>query len=181
MCHELCECTGPCEGNTPECRSGNVADMNIVEDSNLVKHAKIEFKALGYEPVTINQGQEEDPNKWIQENVIELLKVFAEQGHSGSSAPYCIRMFEKLANFEPLGPITGEDWEWSEVIEGQMWQNIRCSHVFKDSKDGPAYDSTGRIFREPNGCCYTSSKSRVPVTFPYTPQREYVDVPAAKD
>jgi hypothetical protein len=84
-----------------------------------------------------------------------------------------ISLFEKVARFEPLTPLTGDDDEWMEVGDG-MFQNIRCSHVFKN-KDG-AYDIDGRIFREPNGSCYTNGKSRVPVTFPYTPSREYVDV-----
>jgi len=82
---------------------------------------------------------------------------------------------KKLALFEPLNPLTGEDSEWQQV-RGDLWQNLRCGHVFKDA-NGNAYDGEGRIFREPNGACYTSSDSHVPVTFPYTPKRVYVDVP----
>lgn len=142
--------------------------------SNLVEHAKREFLALGYMPI---EEEEDGPNKWIQENVLELLRVFSEQGHSGSSAPYCVGMFKKLAMFEPLGPLTGEDHEWSEVSDG-VFQNKHCSHVFKqaDRFNGQAYDLNGRVFREPNGCCYTKNGSCVPVTFPYTPTTEYVDV-----
>lgn len=131
-------------------------------------HAEQEFKALGWD------FTEDGPNKWIRENVLELLGVFSKQGHSGSSAPYCIGLFEKLARFEPLAPITGADDEWVEVSEG-IWQNRRCSHVFKGS-DGRAYDIDGRIFREPNGACFTNRDSRVYIEFPYTPKREYVDV-----
>ena len=68
--------------------------------SDYVNHAKAEFKKLGYIP--LDQEQEEGPNKWIQENVLELLDVFSKQGHSGFSAPYCIDMFQKLALFKPL-------------------------------------------------------------------------------
>ena len=59
-----------------------------------------------------------------------------------------------------------------------VFQNNRCLRVFKDKNrfNGQAYDIEGRIFREPDGGCYTSSDSCVPVTFPYTPKREYVDV-----
>lgn len=108
--------------------------------------------------------------------VMELVEKFAEQGHSGMSAGVVLSIFGKVAAYEPLGPLTGEDDEWNEVGEG-MFQNNRCSHVFKDGKDGAAYDIDGRIFREPNGACFTNIESRVPVTFPYTPKREYVDVP----
>ena len=142
------------------------------KESNTVKHAKREFEALGYD---LNQ-KEEDPNKWICENVIELLKVFSKQGHSGSSAPFCVNYFKKLAMFEPLCPLTGKDDEWNEVGE-DVWQNNRCSHVFKDA-NGKAYDSHGKIFREPNGCCYQNIGSRVYIDFPYIPKTEYIDVGA---
>ena len=143
-------------------------------NNRLIEHAQREFKAAGYDPI---ENSEEGPDKWIQENILELLKVFSAQGHSGMSAPYCINTFSKLANFESLAPLTGEDDEWAQVGEdGDCYQNIRCSHVFKD-KDGRAYDIQGRIFREPNGGCYTSRDSRVYITFPYVPTTEYVDVP----
>ena len=138
---------------------------------NSVLHARREFKAIGYIPP--EEDTEDGPNKWIQENILELLAVFAKQGHSGMSAPYCIDMFAKLAKFEPLGPITGVAEEWVEYADG-IFQNNRCSHVFKDSADGRPYDSNGKIFQEPSGCCYTGRESRVFIEFPYTPKREYV-------
>lgn len=133
-------------------------------------HAECELKALGYD---LNQ-KEEDPNKWIVENLFELLEVFGKQGHSGFSAPYCIKMFAKLALFEPLCPLNGTDEEWNKVSD-ECFQNRRCSHVFKDV-DGRAYDINGKIFREPDGSCYTSKDSRVFIEFPYTPKKEYIDV-----
>lgn len=141
--------------------------------SNYRTHAERELKAIGYD---LND-QEGGPNKWIMENLFELLEVFSKQGHSGSSASYCANMFKKLALFEPLGPLTGEDDEWAEVRDG-VFQNKRASHVFKqaDRFNGQPYDIQGKVFREQNGCCYTSGDSHVPVTFPYTPTTEYVDV-----
>lgn len=131
--------------------------------SNLVEHARTELKSW------FDGGM----NEAMANDVIELIDVFSKQGHSGFSANFAIGMFEKLAKFEPWGPLTGEDDEWTEVSEG-VFQNKRCSHVFKEN--GKAYDIDGKVFREPNGSCYTSRDSRVPVTFPYTPKREYVDV-----
>jgi len=133
-----------------------------------IDHAKRELKALGYKEIE----NEEGPNKWIQENLFELLDVFSKQGHSGSSAPYLVNLFSKIASFEPLSPLTGEEWEWMEVGDN-LWQNIRCAHVFKTNEG--AYDIDGRIFRDPNGCCYTNRDSRVAVTFPYTPSSVYID------
>ena len=145
------------------------------EPGNLELHAKRELKAAGYIP--LDQPQEDGPNKWIQESILELVRVFSKQGHSGSSAPYCVEMFSKLARFQPLGTLKGTDDEWIDVADlngSTMWQNKRCSHVFKD--ESGAYDIDGRIFRDSNGCCYTNRDSRVYITFPYTPKSEYVDV-----
>lgn len=112
----------------------------------------------------------------VKANVLELLKAFEDQGHSGMSAPYVIDVFEKLAKFEPLTPLTGEDAEWMEVGEG-IFQNIRCGAVFKEGKDGEAYWIDGRIFRDTDGCCYTNKDSRVPVAFPWVkPEPEIVDI-----
>jgi hypothetical protein len=112
----------------------------------------------------------------IKANVLELLKVFADQGHSGMSAPYVLGVFEKLARFKPLTPLTGEDSEWMEVGDG-VFQNIRCGEVFKEGKDGEAYWIGGKIFRQPSGCCYTGKDSRVPIVFPWAKtEPEIIDV-----
>lgn len=110
--------------------------------------------------------------------VMELMRVFAAQGHSGMSAAVTIRAFSRVAKFKPLTPLTGEDDEWNKVGDGEF-QNRRCSHVFKNETG--AYDSQGRVFREPNGTCWTRRESRVPITFPYTPTTEYVDVKGETD
>jgi hypothetical protein len=138
--------------------------------SNLVKHAENELKSVGM----LDSGEE--MNEFMCKNLLDLIKVFSEQGHSGMSASYCVDMFSKLARFEPLGPLTGEDWEWVEIAQqdGPLYQNIRCSHVFKDNNG--AYDIDGKVFIGTSGGAYTNKDSRVPVTFPYTPKTEYVNV-----
>jgi hypothetical protein len=171
-----CRCSPPSEATNLKEPDGFEFEIDDGEEhSNFIKHAKREFQALGYDL----DDKEEGPNKWIMESIFELLRVFSKQGHSGDSAPYCISVFEKLARFEPLCPLSGNDDEWNEVGNG-VFQNNRCSHVFKqaDRFNGQAYDIDGKVFREPDGCCYTSNESFVPITFPYTPKTEYIDVPA---
>lgn len=107
--------------------------------------------------------------------ILKMIEVFADEGHSGFSAGMAVNAFTKLARFEPLTPLTGEDDEWTEVEEG-VFQNRRCSRIFKD--ESGAYDIDGKVFREPSGACFTSRDSRVYIDFPYTPSTEYVDVPA---
>lgn len=149
--------------------------------NNYESHAWTEFKAAGW--VDEDNKFKDEMQEMICTHVLKLLEVFHEEGHSGSSAPYAIDLFKKLASFEPVGPITGEDWEWSDVSDVSretLFQNKRCSHVFKDS-DG-AYDINGIVWYEwgedkETGEKYkihfTSKESRVPVTFPYTPKTEY--------
>jgi hypothetical protein len=147
-------------------------------------HALMEFRAAGW---VDSEGKFKDEMQGIVCNgVMKLLMVFAEEGHSGTSAPYAINMFKQLAMFKPIVPLTGEDWEWSDARhngDGSIhYQNKRCSHVFKEG-DGQAYDIDGRVFwewykdqetGEAFKSYYTSRDSRVYVTFPYTPKTEYV-------
>lgn len=146
------------------------------------EHAMTEFRAAGW--VDEDGKFCDEMQSLICNDVMELLEVFSAHGHSGSSAPYAINMFTKLAKFEPLVPLTGEDWEWNDVSEigsgDPHWQNKRCSHVFKDN-DGNAYDINGKVFWEWSGtkedpykAHYTCRESRTPVTFPYVPKTEYV-------
>ena len=149
--------------------------------SNLYSHAMREFRAAGW--TDENGNFHDEMQKAICDHVLKLLDVFADEGHSGSSAPYAIDLFSKLAKFEPVAPLTGEDWEWEEVSDG-VFQNKRCSHIFKqaDRFDGQAYDIYGRIFWEwwPDSetgelykTHYTNRESFVPIVFPYTPVKEY--------
>ena len=139
--------------------------------SNLVDHAERELRAAGY--------FDEDGmyDGMIGPAVLRIVKVFADENHSGMSAGIARALFAKVVAFEPIGPLTGEDDEWAETSCDGVWQNRRCSHVFKEAEWG-AYDINGKVFREPDGHTYTSGDSCVTVTFPYTPTTEYVDVPA---
>ncbi len=141
---------------------------------NTKERATLEFKACGW--IKEDGTWCDEWQQLLCEQVLELLEVFGEHGHSGSTAPYAVNIFKKLAMYEPLKPLTGEAWEWGEPFDKEgTRQNKRCSHVFL-RPDGTAYDINGKVFREPNGCCYTSRDSRVDVIFPYTPKTEYVNV-----
>ena len=143
--------------------------------SNLETFAEREMRDAGL------FDKDSDYDGALATSVMELVRVFSAQGHSGASAGRTLAIFAKVAAFEPLGPLTGGDDEWVDQAEQNrrpLWQNRRCSHVFKTAEG--AYDIEGRIFRDPDGTCWTSSESRVPVTFPYVPRREYVDRPATE-
>ena len=138
-------------------------------DSNYISHTKREVPEW---------FKDEGPNRWIADGTVELLAVLSHQGHSGSSIGFALQFFSAMARFKPWGPLTGAESEWAEPYDDEgTQQNRRCGHVFRGT-DGRAYDSTGKVFREPDGSCYTNRDSRVFIEFPYTPKTEYVDVGA---
>lgn len=141
-------------------------------DGNLEAHAEREMRAAGY-----FDGDKMDGA--MAQGVIDMVRVFSAQGHIGSSAPFALQLFGKLAGFMPLGPLTGADSEWVDVAElsgRPMWQNKRCGHVFKDG-NGQAYDLDAVIFEEPSGVRFTGNHSRQYITFPYTPRSVVAHVP----
>lgn len=151
--------------------------------SNYNSHAMAEFRAAGW--IDENGKYNDEMQQAICEHVLKLLEVFNDEGHSGSSAPYAINMFKSLASFEPLVPLTGEDWEWvrSDWGDKPVYQNARCSHVFKDA-DGRAYDINSKVFwewytdsetGEKYKSYFTNQDSRAYIEFPYTPKIEYVE------
>jgi len=150
-----------------------------------LEHAKREFQKLGYKPI---EECEDDIDKWIQESVLELLEVFSKQGHSGSSAPFAIHYFEKLANHEPLAPIMCTEDEWNscaDVGDHELFQNNRCSAVFKCGINGNPYYIDAIVWRSENGFSFTGSVfnsknekiySKQDIKLPFTPKTFYVDV-----
>lgn len=103
--------------------------------SNLVDHAKRELAILGY---TGNEP-EDDPNRWMYDNVIQVVEAFAGGGHSGHSAFYALGVIQKVLNFQNVAPLTDNPDEWMNVcqyaINGEdLWQNCRNSECF--SHDG---------------------------------------------
>jgi hypothetical protein len=167
---------------------------------SLIDHAKTELQIAGL------FDNDSDYNGDIGEAVMELIEVFAKQGHSGMSAPYVASIFEKLANYKPLIGITGKDEEWGDVRnigDGKPWyQNKRCSALFKDGKDGKPYYIDAIIIRDQNGTCWSGmvwlneedyksgdrskmiGKKAYVKEFPFYPKTFYIDVKAievAKD
>lgn len=143
---------------------------------SLISHAERELDLMGMD-------DDGNMNGMMRKHILHMVKEFAGEGHSGFSASYAIQVLEKLLKFEPITPLTGEDWEWHDVSEisgDTLYQNARCGRVFKN-KDG-AYDIDGKVFwswmtDEKTGekfkSHYTNRDSRVPVTFPYTPTTVY--------
>lgn len=99
------------------------------QDSNLTQHAWTELHLaglIGGEPDSIYGDM-------LGEAVMDLIKLFASQGHSGMSGGITLHVFREVANFNALTPPTNNPAEWNDVGNG-MWQNRRQSDSF--STDG---------------------------------------------
>lgn len=98
---------------------------------SLHSHAKEELTRAGF------FSKDSDYGGVMGKAVLELVEAFAKQGHSGFSASVCLSLFEKLARFQTLTPLTSDPEEWIDrtaMSAGPLWQNRRDSHFF--SNDG---------------------------------------------
>lgn len=105
----------------------------IIEKSSICQHAIRELNLAGY------HANDNGPNSWIYNQVLEAVAVFASHGNSGFSAPYEINIVKTLCNFDILTPLTFNDDEFSKEIgyKGSR-QNLRHSAIFKET-DGHIY------------------------------------------
>ena len=107
---------------------------------------------------------EREMQEMMNNDVLELLKVFSEQGHSGFSAPIATRLFYKLANHKLITEVEDNPDDWDE-----NGQHKYLSSIFKRS-DGTCYYIYGKLFAEPGSDRFFCSKSsNVDVTFPIKP------------
>ena len=141
--------------------------------SNLLKHAERELKFIGYD------GKDEY-NNMAKAAIMELLTTFANQGHSGFSANYIVNLFNKLAKYETLSPLKGNDDEWNDVSDMSgdrktLFQNNRDGRVFKN--DDGAFFTEAIIWTESGESSYTNKDSKRYIkSFPFTPKTFYVKV-----
>lgn len=99
--------------------------------SNLIKHAEEELKRAGL------FDKDSDYDGMIAPSVMKMIEVFSAKGHSGMSASITLQIFNRLANFKTLTPITDDPSEWMDVSEygpSPAFQNRRDSTCF--STDG---------------------------------------------
>jgi hypothetical protein len=152
--------------------------------TNTQKHAIQEFSIL----------EKYTPDSLVLEfkgPILALCEAFGESGQSGGSTPYVVaeilKTLNQLLQQQTISPITGEEWEWTEVTEG-FYQNKRDGAVFKEGLDGKPYYIDAIVFdgniggrfnghncvNLPDGSLISSHQYIK--SFPFTPKTFYVDV-----
>ncbi len=129
----------------------------------LVEYVEKEMENAGW----IGENSSDPMQQSVAKNILELIRVFVGQGHSGTSANYVLGHFNHLANHRPLGLITDEPDQWKkEMFGGTVKQHKRCPTVFK-REDGTVFYTNARIFKKENGSLYTSFASRKDIKLPW--------------
>ena len=106
------------------------AEKPLLEDGNLVRHARRELSIIGEDEQTI-------------EGVARVMEAWGDMGHSGGSHFALAPILSRLLNFEPLTPLTNDPQEWyfhadgtygidGTHEEGGFWQNIRNGAAFSN-------------------------------------------------
>jgi hypothetical protein len=106
------------------------------ETSNLCQHAKRELKMAGL------FDEDSDYDGRLGKAAYDIIKTFAQQGHSGNSAMMVTSIVTELMQFKPLTPIGPKD-EWNNVSEAHghpMWQSKRSPSVFSENAGKTWYD-----------------------------------------
>ena len=129
----------------------------------LVDFAKTELTKAGL------FDKDSDYEGMLGNAVMDLMKVFASQGHSGFSAQLTRELFNLVSDYKPLSPLTDNPDEWMEVGdqmpprtpggEGSVWQSRRNPEAFSEDSGKTYYllsdmDVKGK---EENGATYTTT------------------------
>lgn len=100
---------------------------------SLVEHAERELRAAGL------FDEDSDYDGMLGPAALDIVRVFADQGHSGFSAALTTDIVTRLMRYEALTPITDDPDEWMHIaddVAGQpnLWQSTRQPDLF--SHDG---------------------------------------------
>ena len=91
--------------------------------SNLVEFAQNELNIL---LKSCTDSESLKMQKVMNDDIMEIVKKFASQGHSGFSAQYALNLVTRLLQYKTITHLTGEDEEWVELDYGDdlAYQNF---------------------------------------------------------
>ena len=159
---------------TPDTAVGDESDGKITYNS----YARRELEAL---EKACKSDKAREMQRFVTQNVLDLMRVFSKQGHSGFSASYVMNLFRRVSEYKPLTPLTGADDEWNEPMDmggDKTQQNKRCCSVFRTNFDNStARDIDAMVFSDNGGVTWFTSPMKSKnydwtVKFPYMPPDE---------
>lgn len=111
-------------------------------DSQLFAHAANELQRAGL----LDEGSDYDG--MVGRAVLDLIKLFATQGHSGMSAMMTLQLFDELAHYRAITELTNDPSEWMDVADG-MWQSRRQANAFSEDGGKTYYlvDNKNEVFK----------------------------------
>jgi hypothetical protein len=133
---------------------------------SLVEYAESELRRAGF------FDADSDYAGMVGPAVVEMMKQFADEGHSGYSAHLCLSIFERLARFLPLTPIEnpmidGSFIDHSDISGGNpTFQSNRLSSLFSEDSGKRWYDIDKRL---PRWKRWLGAR-RAYIKFPYMPK-----------
>ena len=83
------------------------------------------YKLVEYAERELPKAGDDEWQKLINDNILELLTVFSNQGHSGTSAAYVRAALDKLMDWKPLG----------------CWQPAKVAHTLRPERSGGLWRS----------------------------------------
>ena len=124
----------------------------ILRMSRLLEHAREELKLAGYDIDSPDKEEfetDEDYANACAKNVYKMLEVFSEADHSGFSAQCTLHLFNRLAEFKCLTPLTNNPDEWMKLDpHDTSWQSKRQASCFSDDELKTYYDINAEENRE---------------------------------
>lgn len=105
---------------------------------SLLEHAKRELKLAGYDISNKGCEMHDDEGSFkgyvnsCARNAYELIETLSKAGHSGMSIGITLDIFNKLAKWKTLTPLTNNPDEWGKLegCEDGDWQSKRNPSCF---------------------------------------------------
>ena len=112
---------------------------------SLVQYAEDELQRAGW------FDKDSDYAGMVGPAVVEMMKQFAQEGHSGYSAHLVLGIFERLASYRPLTPlenpmVNSEFIDHTAISGGNLtYQSTRRSSLFSEDGGKRWYDIDVRV------------------------------------
>lgn len=104
--------------------------------SNLIRHAEEEMRRAGL------YDKDSDYGGMIPEAVMKLVRALASEGHSGGSHAITMAIFNQVANFKTLTPITSDPTEWNNVADERQPGGGK-KPIFQNRRDPAMFSNDG--------------------------------------